>query len=155
MSDIFGASTLVVVRFAVTAVMATDVAADGAVGTDAVIAEAVITDAAAVGADTKAAADTSIASIAKMLPRGGLFGGFSRRIAQLNPMQEKLASGNQWDEMFVALDNMTAGVNDFNKVRTRRRNAKCRAAWRATLHRMHHRPPARPRRSIPRAYTDQ
>jgi len=130
MSDIFGTRALAVARFAVTAdtAVVTDAAADGAVSTDAVITDAVITDAAAVGADTKPAADASIASIAKMLPRGGLFGGFSRRIAQLNPMQDKLASGSQWDEVFAALDSMTAGVNDFNKVRTRRRNARCRAA---------------------------
>ena len=129
MSDIFGTSALAVARFAVTAdtAVVTDAAASGAVSTDAVITEAVITDSAAVGADTKTAADASVASTAKMLPRGGLFGGFSRRIAQLNPMQDKLASGSQWDEVFAALDSMTAGVNDFNKVRTRRRNAKCRA----------------------------
>ena len=74
-------------------------------------------------ATTFANPDTMVTEVSEAgtdLPRGGRKVGFSRRIAQLNPTQDKLASNNQWDDVFTSLDNMKAGVNDFNEVRTER-----------------------------------
>lgn len=62
---------------------------------------------------------TGVADATDMPPPGGLFVRFRRGIGRLNPEPRKFASSNQWTELFTSLDNMTAGVNDFDKVRHR------------------------------------
>jgi len=82
-------------------------------------------------ADPGAMLNTTVTEVTEAgtdLPRGGRKVGFNRRIAQLNPTQDKLASNNQWDDVFTSLDNMKAGVNDFNEVRTER-NATLNTEW--------------------------
>jgi hypothetical protein len=62
---------------------------------------------------------TGVADAAEMPTPGGLFVRFRRGIGRLNPEPRKFASDNQWTELFTSLDKMTAGVNDFDKVRHR------------------------------------